>query len=341
MQSTKKRRQTKGSKKREQIRRAAYLCFRDTGYHDTSVDAICQRSGISKGSFYWHYSAKQDVFLDILENWAREVMDELYEQFEEAMNQEDSIGPLTGALEREIHRGRALIPLWLEFSVHARRDKEIKEKLSKFYRRARAAITEILRPSLEGRFTEQEMQSVSATIFGAYTGLMIQDLSDPERADAREMVRRFMKVIEWWLRQIREGSPDPMGNDVEVVHTGDRLTREAVSDFLSTCGATSAETALALQVREEVLKAAPEANERIIRGWKVIAYDVNGLLAHIKVSSGELQLAFYHGAALPDPSAVLVGRGKHRRHLPIPLAQPLDALLIHDLMEAALTFQRI
>ena len=40
--------------KRQSIRMAAYRAFRDNGFSQTSVDAICKRASISKGSFYWH-----------------------------------------------------------------------------------------------------------------------------------------------------------------------------------------------------------------------------------------------------------------------------------------------
>jgi AcrR family transcriptional regulator len=186
---------SKSTLKRAQIRQAAYLCFRDHGYHDTSVDQICDAAGISKGSFYWHYAAKQDVFVDILETWTRQIMDELYEQFEDAVLADDYADALTRALQREIHRGRVIVPLWLEFTVHATRETEIREALAKFYRRARTAIAEMLRPALLNRCTDEEIRGIAACVFGAYAGLIIQDLSDPERADASVSVRCLMDVF--------------------------------------------------------------------------------------------------------------------------------------------------
>ena len=137
---------SRGEQKKQLIRKAAYHCFRDHGYHDTSVDSLCELAGISKGSFYWHYDSKQEVFVDILETWTREVMQELYQQFEGPVQHDNYVRAVSDALEREFHRGRMIVPLWLEFTVQARRDESIRDSLSKFYRRARAAIAEILRP---------------------------------------------------------------------------------------------------------------------------------------------------------------------------------------------------
>lgn len=186
---------SKAARKREQIRHAAYQCFRKGGYHETTVDAICEHAAISKGSFYWHYPSKQDVFVDILETWTREVMDELYEQFEDAVVDDDYTRAVTEALEREIHRGRVIVPLWLEFTAHATREPVIREALAKFYRRARTAVAEMLRPALHDTCTEEQIRGIAACVFGAYAGLVIQDISDPERADATVSVRDFMTAF--------------------------------------------------------------------------------------------------------------------------------------------------
>ena len=194
----------RGEQKRDQIRRAAYACFRDAGYHDASVDAICERAGISKGSFYWHYASKQEVFVDILDTWARQVMDELYDQFEQSVLHHDYIGAVTAALQREMRRGRAIVPLWLEFTLQARREPEIRQALSKFYRRARMAIAEVLRPAARGKLDEAQLQAVATTIFGAYTGLMVQEVSDPDESHVRTAVEDSMAVLGFWLGQAGE-----------------------------------------------------------------------------------------------------------------------------------------
>lgn len=204
-----KGRSPRGETKREDIRRAAYTCFRRSGYHATSVDDICEAAKTSKGSFYWHYQSKQEVFIDILETWTREVMDQLYEQFEEAV-----IGPnyprtISEALARELKRGKLIGPLWVEFLAQAGREPEIQAALSKFHRRARAAITAILRPAVDQSCTGPELEAASATIFGAYIGLLMQDMTDPDRVPALEQVNIFMGLLGRIFGRLPPGPPVP------------------------------------------------------------------------------------------------------------------------------------
>jgi len=211
-------------KKRSSIRKVAFHCFRNAGYHDTTIDAICQQAGISKGSFYWYYSSKQEIFIDILDAWIREVVDELYRQFQDALQQKDYVTAITEAISRETRRGRSIVPLWLEFTVHSMREPEIQVALAQFYRRIRYAITEMLRPVLGSQLTDAELEAVSSTIFGGYSGLMLQDICDPSQAVASDTVERFMSALRVWLKyQAATGAPP--GTVVSLqAHLDGRLT---------------------------------------------------------------------------------------------------------------------
>jgi AcrR family transcriptional regulator len=193
--------------KRDAIRHAAYRTFLAHGYHDTSIDRICAEAGISKGSLYWHYESKQAIFVDLIESWAREVMDEVYARFEAAsQHQGDLVTFLRAALKSEARRGLALVPLWLELSAIGRHDPAIQVALAKVYRRARSAIVEVLRPVTPHQ-TDPQRRGLAAAVFGAFTGIIMQAMVDPQGADADELLEGFMSLIEHWL--IRTGSLEP------------------------------------------------------------------------------------------------------------------------------------
>lgn len=191
------------NEKKMLIREAAYQCFQKDGYHDTTVDDICQKASCSKGSFYWHYNSKQEVFIDILNAWAHEIITEMLEQFEEALTEEEYVKSIIESMHRELRRGRVVVPLWLEFTAHARRDQSVQDALAKFYRRARAAVAELLRPSIRGRFTETDLQGIAATVFGAYIGLVSQELADPDGFDAAQAVSLVMPVIGALIQKLK------------------------------------------------------------------------------------------------------------------------------------------
>lgn len=186
---------TSADSRRNSIREAAYRCFREHGYYVATVDMICRAAGASKGSFYWHYKSKQEVYVDILDAWTREVMDEVMGQFEAALIAANPRQALAEAFRREVHRGRAVIPLWLEFTQLATREPEVQLALSRFYRRTRTAIADILRRVARSDMTEQGLVSASAAILGAYTGIVMQELADPQWVDAEQVTKTFLDVV--------------------------------------------------------------------------------------------------------------------------------------------------
>jgi AcrR family transcriptional regulator len=69
---------------RERILEAAVKVFATKGYHDTKVDDIVSESNTSKGSFYFYFPSKQDIFLALSDTF----MDLLEARLTQAMEKE-------------------------------------------------------------------------------------------------------------------------------------------------------------------------------------------------------------------------------------------------------------
>lgn len=54
-----------GTESREEILRAAAELFMEFGYAATSIDAVAERLGATKGRIYHHYHSKADLFFDV------------------------------------------------------------------------------------------------------------------------------------------------------------------------------------------------------------------------------------------------------------------------------------
>ena len=56
----------RGRERRRQLMDFAAARFAENGYHPTSVAEIVQGLGVGKGVFYWYFSSKEELFLEIL-----------------------------------------------------------------------------------------------------------------------------------------------------------------------------------------------------------------------------------------------------------------------------------
>ncbi len=136
---------------------AAFTVFAAQGYTGATVDSIVQSAGYSKGAFYFHFSSKEEVFLEVL--WSRARTEE---QSLRTASQTASGRPL------ELLRGVAVFlspggddALWpallLEFWSHAARNPRVREgvaSVAKFRREAllaalhAAADAGVMRPTM-------------------------------------------------------------------------------------------------------------------------------------------------------------------------------------------------
>lgn len=56
----------RGKERRRQLMEFAARRFAENGYHPTSVAEIVEGMGVGKGVFYWYFSSKEELFLEIL-----------------------------------------------------------------------------------------------------------------------------------------------------------------------------------------------------------------------------------------------------------------------------------
>ena len=57
---------------------AARRCFSEAGYHETRVDEIARRAGLSKGAIYWYFNGKRELFLALFERYLEELAAQRY-----------------------------------------------------------------------------------------------------------------------------------------------------------------------------------------------------------------------------------------------------------------------
>jgi AcrR family transcriptional regulator len=54
---------------RDRLIAAATEVFAGHGYHGTTLDAIGERAGVTKGGVYFHFAGKEELFFAVLDHW--------------------------------------------------------------------------------------------------------------------------------------------------------------------------------------------------------------------------------------------------------------------------------
>ena len=71
----------------------AMQLFADKGYNDTSIEEITAVAGIAKGTFYYHFSSKEEVFNFLIDEGMKLLMNNIEIKINKAKNSIGKICP--------------------------------------------------------------------------------------------------------------------------------------------------------------------------------------------------------------------------------------------------------
>lgn len=169
--------------RRAQILGAAMTCFGERGYHETSIDDIAARSGLSKGAVYHHFAGKRDILLGLFEFWS----DRMHERWEQISRETDPLTALTRDAETAFavaEEAEAIVKASFEMLAHAVRDDEMRSRIAGVYDATRGHFASLLRQARqEGLIRDVDEDSLAYALIGMFEGLFIVKAMDPGRVD--------------------------------------------------------------------------------------------------------------------------------------------------------------
>ena len=176
-QSLAPRQRVPAAERRGQILDAALLCFAQRGYHTATMDDLAKVSGLSKGSLYWHFDSKLDVFLALFDQFAAQILDgwaALDEPGDEGWaGMRRGLDTVLEMIEGE----RQLIFVWAEFLALP----EGRVRLADVYKLSRERLEAILADGVaRGEFRELDVPATATTLLATGEGLALQLMVDPE-----------------------------------------------------------------------------------------------------------------------------------------------------------------
>jgi AcrR family transcriptional regulator len=171
------RRHASSEARRAQILTAALRCFSEKGYHEATMDDLAREAGLSKGSLYWHFKSKAEVFAGLSGAYSLELV-QAWDAL--AASHRGGVIALMGrigevSIETLAAQGE-LLRAWAEFIVH----REVQESFADIYRESRRRLGEWIRRGIDaGELRAVDPESLAASLTALIEGLLIQTLVDP------------------------------------------------------------------------------------------------------------------------------------------------------------------
>jgi AcrR family transcriptional regulator len=160
--------------RRSQIADAAITCFAKKGYYEASMDDIAREAGLSKGSLYWHFPSKRDLFKSLLETWIAEVMEGLPEAVAACETNAEKLLLIADSIKNTVAVRPELARAQLEVGAQAVRDDEFREWFRVSYLEQRRFFAGILEEGIRaGEFRPVPVDATARMIMAYFDGLFL------------------------------------------------------------------------------------------------------------------------------------------------------------------------
>ena len=159
---------------RARLVEAALHLFSTSGYEHATVDDISQAAGYSKGAYYFHFSTKDDILLELLRIWAEGRNAVLAAEASDGARSPESIERMLAKFF-SYQDAPAWYAVLLEFWAQAVRNPEVSKRLSQAYAGWRRQIAEAFeQASASGVLHVESAQDAAAVALAAHDGHAVQ-----------------------------------------------------------------------------------------------------------------------------------------------------------------------
>jgi AcrR family transcriptional regulator len=200
----KRKRRTQAERRedtREQVLAAAARVFARNGFHATSLEAVAEEAGFSRGAVYYNFADKEELFLELLDRRCAERAHDLRDVFADTdddveatsrqaqLAAQQALDAMTGDAE-----WRAL---YMEFLAHAARNPAFRRAFARRTDQMRAALEEVVveraKPFADTLGMEPEQLAVVIDALG--TGLWAHHMLHGARAVPPDLFSKALALL--------------------------------------------------------------------------------------------------------------------------------------------------
>jgi AcrR family transcriptional regulator len=170
---------------RDELVTAAERLFSARGFARTSLDAVADEAGYTKGAVYSNFASKEDLFFAVYERRVERFVTEA----EEALAGEDDPAPavlrIVGEVDARREHDDGWLAAFLEFWTHVLRHPEHRQRFAAIHARAAEPFAGALERFAARRGIELPLDArrLSIALFAMSTGLGLERLTQPEVVD--------------------------------------------------------------------------------------------------------------------------------------------------------------
>jgi AcrR family transcriptional regulator len=162
---------------RERLIDAAERRFKRDGFHATSVDAVAEDAGYTKGAVYSNFAGKEALFFAVYERHAEERAAEFDAVTAAAPTTRAEIRAAVASAD---HGDDGWLALFFEFWAHVLRNPEHRARFAELHRRALAPLVRSIEATGRSRPLAMSPELLATAQLALGNGMQLERLTRPE-----------------------------------------------------------------------------------------------------------------------------------------------------------------
>ncbi len=170
--------------RRNEILLAALQAFTEKGYDKTSMDDIVRASGLSKGTLYWYFKGKQELFSAVVLMVTQEIMTAIGDMMTHDMHlpASEHLLNIVRVSNEQLKENPHFVSLMPDFFTQAWQFETVQKVFADYYVQYINAVAVIIQQGIDGgQFRSVDPHQAAAAFIGSLDGIMLQVLLEPER----------------------------------------------------------------------------------------------------------------------------------------------------------------
>lgn len=183
-------------KRQSQIINSAIAIVLEKGFENSRMDDIVDHSKLSKGTIYYYYKSKKDLYLSLVDFWFIEYSTGILSTLDKKESASDQLIALFTYFIYQYKKSPSTFELMIEFWRMSRLDNDFNYKLQKIYTQFLDYIAEIILTGIDNEeFKDVDPKITALSILINIEGIKWFSIFENSNVEAHEYMETITKFI--------------------------------------------------------------------------------------------------------------------------------------------------
>lgn len=181
------------NKTKRKIFEASMKLFAEKGYDATSIEEITATVGVAKGTLYYHFSSKEEIFNFLVEEGMKLLNNSVDIKIDKLSNYIDKLKAIVLIQIKIVVKYENLITILLsQFWGNEARNQMCKEQIFTYIEK----IEQIVKAGIEkGEIKQGNPQAIASEIYGLICSSLVYKTRNKEEMDIMKLYKEFESTV--------------------------------------------------------------------------------------------------------------------------------------------------